>query len=87
MHWYEYIIRWFDAYGTGDECVNSGVTYATNMVEAMKNIGSYYGNDVIFTIKIHELNDFSCFDFADYNEEAGPNRLFEAINVQNKVQL
>lgn len=86
MSWFEYIIRWFDQ-EKSDETINCGITYAHNMIEAMENIGSYYGTSYIFTVKIHELDDFSCFDFADYKEDSGSNRFFEVINVTNKVQL
>ena len=86
MIWYEYIVRWFDDYN-GQEKINSGVTYAENMVEAMTNIASYYGRDTLFSVKIHELDDFTCFDFKDYKEDGSINRFFEAINVEPKVQV
>ena len=86
MIWYEYIVRWFDDY-SGQEKVNSGVTYTENMVEAMTNIASYYGRDTLFSVRIHELDDFTCFDFKDYKEDGSINRFFEAINVEPKVQV
>lgn len=86
MIWYEYIVRWFDDCN-GQEKVNSGVTYAENMVEAMTNIASYYGRDALFSVRIHELDDFTCFDFKDYKEDGSINRFFEAINVEPKVQV
>lgn len=86
MVWYEYIVRWFDEYD-GLERVNSGVTYAENMVEAMTNIASYYGRDSLFSVRIHELDDFTCFDFKDYKEDGSINCFFEAINVEPKVQV
>lgn len=86
MMWYEYIVRWFDEYDSLER-VNSGVTYAENMVEAMANIASYYGRDTLFSVRIHELDDFTCFDFKDYKEDGSINRFFEAINVEPKVQV
>lgn len=86
MVWYEYIVRWFDEYD-GQEKVNSGVTYAEDMIEAMTNIGSYYGKNTLFSVRIHELDDFTCFDFKDYKEDGSINRFFEAINVEAKVQV
>ena len=58
MIWYEYIVRWFDEYDS-KERVNSGVTYAENMVEAMTNIASYYGRDSLFSVRINELDEFT----------------------------
>jgi len=86
MVWYEYIVRWFDEYDSKEK-VNSGVTYAENMVEATSNIASYYGKDTLFSVRIHELDDFTCFDFRDYKEDGSINRFFEAINVEAKVQV
>ena len=86
MNWFEYVVRWFDQ-DKCDETINHGITYAHNMIEAMENIGSYYGASDLFAVKIHEINNYSCFDFADYKEDNGPNRFFEAINVENKIQI
>lgn len=86
MIWYEYTVRWYDGCNGGEK-INSGVTYAEDMVEAMSNIGSYYGKDTLFTVRIHELDDFTCFDFKDYKEDGTINRFFEAINVEPKVQV
>ena len=84
MQWYEYIVRWFDAYDKGDEVINHGITYAEDIVQAMDNISGYYGRNEIFTVKIHELDDCSCFDFEDYAEQNTEHRLFESIIAQTK---
>lgn len=86
MIWYEYIVRWYNGCNGGEK-INSGVTYAKDMVEAMSNIASYYGKDTLFSVRIHELDDFTCFDFKDYKEDGTINRFFEAINVEPKVQV
>ena len=60
------VISWNDI--TEKEETNHGVTFAENWAEAMANVESYFGSDLI-SVRLFMLEEGNCYIFENSNEE------------------